>query len=411
MLVKQPSDHLRVGFCPSSGDGYPFERASESKRIQALTVSLDRKTKRDVRWLPLRDLWQRLEGRAKASIVSDPLFYRWARDYVADVSSQTAEPDESLRTRLGGLLIGAAIQRGLAYGSEIEVAGLTASLTTLAGTRWRLVSASPNSPLPSIFILLNGATFSVRTNATLARCTHPTSIFCTPGEPFNFCRGVIAEPRFRAEDQFEFAGEPEALQHFLDGLPSENQASRMSVQSPVSCIVKKRVRCALHSVRHVWPELHAELLRQIKMIVPYEGSYRRSFTNPEWQGIVFFNAVAMEEDCVALIDILVHEAAHLYLNTYLSVATLHCAPRDTLMQSPFREGWRPVDAVFHGVFVFARMLAVRRRLFPNAPLQSESEVEWLEKIHSGIFALRKEAMLSAAGSDLLNCVEDAVARG
>ncbi len=150
-------------------------------------------------------------------------------------------------------------------------------------------------------------------------------------------------------------------------------------------------------LREVWPEMAAESLRYVRLIVPFRSGFKESFSNTIWQGAIFLREDVSDE--ILDFENLVHEASHQRLNIILACTPLHEAPFSVFLPSPFRSGKRPVAGLIHGVFVYLR---VCRALLLAAHATGDARYvaripTHIEKIRQGLAILANANGLTPAG--------------
>jgi HEXXH motif-containing protein len=113
-------------------------------------------------------------------------------------------------------------------------------------------------------------------------------------------------------------------------------------------------RTAVNQLKECWPEAADELLRYVRVIVPFKSPFMLGWATPLFQGAVFVRAAP--GDLLFTFERLVHEAAHLRLFAIQRTAgRLHSDPPEKRLPSPARADPRPVIGVYHAAFVYARL--------------------------------------------------------
>jgi hypothetical protein len=162
-----------------------------------------------------------------------------------------------------------------------------------------------------------------------------------------------------------------------------------------------------------------ELVVQVIGAVPVSPT--RSFGSVSsltlW-GAVVLN-LALHPEPLAIIDGLVHEAAHLLLFGYAIDEPLVANPDSERFQSPLRSDARPMDGVFHATFVCARLHYLYRRLLERRPgLLSDVEIAACEnrlellalKFDDGAQVIADSARLTPTGERVLRSTLDYMCR-
>ena len=122
----------------------------------------------------------------------------------------------------------------------------------------------------------------------------------------------------------------------------------------------------------VWPELAAEIASDVRVVSPFSGNSLNGWADVYLLGLVFVREE--DRDLPFVLERLVHQAAHvtLFLITH---GPLHTHSPSHLMASPIRKDLRPVNGVFHAMFVYARLIALFRRVDEAWASRRASELE------------------------------------
>jgi hypothetical protein len=175
---------------------------------------------------------------------------------------------------------------------------------------------------------------------------------------------------------------------------------------------------ALGIIESIDPKLADEIRGLVVEIVgasPYAGAGARgsgSGSSMMLWGLVIYNAhrYAAARDVV---DMLVHEAAHLLLFAHTIDGPLVTNPIDRFYPSPLRADERPMDGVLHATFVNARRYHVKK-LLRNSPdvdtVQSavlDRELTDLKRLfHDGLGVIRKHGELTSMGRQVVDEMSD-----
>lgn len=141
---------------------------------------------------------------------------------------------------------------------------------------------------------------------------------------------------------------------------------------------------ALALIDDVWPAFGEEVTRLVRLIVPFSSADTVAFSNSVLDGLLFLRADLA--DPVVATERLVHETSHLRLNAVFDLYRVHEHGPEERLHSPYRKVPRPVDGLYHGAFVFARIaqfhLRAHRRL---------GEDRWLHRLVE-VLDMQREAL-------------------
>ncbi|MCP9438858.1 MAG: HEXXH motif-containing putative peptide modification protein [Nitrospira sp.] len=193
----------------------------------------------------------------------------------------------------------------------------------------------------------------------------------------------------------------------------------------------KKIRRAWEMIRAVWPEGHAVLEWLTSRIVPLKAKGVVSFSYRHRPGLSFINC--FDRDNLDLIDDLIHENSHHYLNLLLRKYVMYRGDRNQrIFYSPWRRSLRPLRGILHATFTFTMGAILFERLSSWAS-GHEGEKRWrragltqrdlqrarfrgLEEIESVRYSLqdlryadRRLGWLTGSGRRLVCQMEEAIA--
>lgn len=135
--------------------------------------------------------------------------------------------------------------------------------------------------------------------------------------------------------------------------------------TPVSMAVpddtyRAHVADAFAIVEDVWPEMHRELIANVRQVALVDSNQFLGATDVTALGCLFISR-ANAQNTVQLAEELVHEGSHVALNAAAWLDPI-CRETTSLLNSPLRSDPRPLFGVFHQVFVLTRLTEFYRRL-------------------------------------------------
>ncbi len=125
------------------------------------------------------------------------------------------------------------------------------------------------------------------------------------------------------------------------------------------------VRTALELLAEVDPAMRAEFDALAAEVRLFGGSAADAFTSTRWFGCMHVGLpLALSADALVLhlLDHLTHEASHLGLYARMAVDPLLLNGAEDGFRAPIRPDARPLDGIFHAMFVLARVTRVFARL-------------------------------------------------
>ncbi|MCK6595906.1 MAG: HEXXH motif-containing putative peptide modification protein [Bacteriovoracaceae bacterium] len=156
----------------------------------------------------------------------------------------------------------------------------------------------------------------------------------------------------------------------------------------------KNINKALDRIKKYAPHLFTTFKSFTHTIVPVneEGIVSYSMQSlPGYSSINLFN-----RDQIDLMDDLLHENGHHYLNTYLNFQELINEDDDKIYYSPWRKALRPVRGIYHATFTFYWAL----ELFVNLNKSTSTEFTKEEKIKIKTRLVEEYLMLEYCSQDL-----------
>lgn len=394
---------LGISLIAPMGPTDPVMEHVEKKRRRALGMALARVAERRPLAADLAALVDALSPEAFRDICLNPFFSRWLHAFIAALQAPEARLDKRL-DELGNLLLAPAVREGVAEGRRLRLDATPSGIATLfdrrAGGKVHGLAETPEARCDADAVTLP--------LADGGRLVLPATVLCVPTasappafRPFRRLRGrtIVVESNHPWIDLF-FAGlnEQDRIDREADLRPAELSDDDLSALAR-----------GLDIAAAAWPAMAAETDALVTQIAPFASSWRNAFTNTSWQGLVFLNADL--SDIVKTVDRVTHETSHLRLNLIQTLGPLHEWPRDKALASPFRTGRRPVDGVYHGVFVFARVCLMLERVYAHCgnPAFLEPIDTMRRQILAGLDALRDLGGATPLGAQLMAEVREAEA--
>ena len=122
-----------------------------------------------------------------------------------------------------------------------------------------------------------------------------------------------------------------------------------------------RIRRAWTTIQEAWPEGQEVLALLTTRIIPLKAKGVVSFSYRHRPGLSFINC--FDRDHLDLIDDLIHENSHHYLNLLLRKQILYHGDRNQqIFYSPWRRSLRPLRGILHAAFTFTMGALLFERL-------------------------------------------------
>lgn len=216
-------------------------------------------------------------------------------------------------------------------------------------------------------------------------------------------------------DTYEVPLVDETSKLVVDGHPlyvSYSCKKGLSLASNISGNIKR----ALDIISKANPHLFKTFFNFTHTIIPVDEPGIVSYSMQELPGISCINL--FERDFLDLIDDLLHENGHHYLNTLLNTEELIVENAEIQFYSPWREAPRPIRGIYHATFTFYWALQLfcdlKKYLQEQAPqLFTAQEIIKINKriceeflmlsfCQADLFKARDLELVSVAGYDLIS---------
>lgn len=185
---------------------------------------------------------------------------------------------------------------------------------------------------------------------------------------------------------------------------------------------KKSIVKALANIKKAAPHLHTTFKSFTHTIVPVN---EKGIVSYSMQSLPGFSSINMfDRDQLDLMDDLLHENGHHYLNTFLNHQDLINEDDDKIYYSPWRKALRPIRGIYHATFTFYWALELYYNLDVAAEKKSiafskEERVKikqrfleeffMLEYCRSDIAHAYKNKRINKEGYQLISMIYDRIA--
>ncbi|ATH09377.1 hypothetical protein BIY24_15945 [Halobacteriovorax marinus] len=132
--------------------------------------------------------------------------------------------------------------------------------------------------------------------------------------------------------------------------------------------IKESILKALTIINQNSNDLYNTFKAFTHTIIPIDEPAVVSYSQQQLPGFSCINV--FERDFVDLLDDLLHENGHHYLNTILNSKELIIEDDEKIYFSPWRKALRPIRGIYHGAFTFYWALELFSKLFENEVLNN-----------------------------------------
>jgi HEXXH motif-containing protein len=172
---------------------------------------------------------------------------------------------------------------------------------------------------------------------------------------------------------------------------------------------RKSVRAILKWLRLLDPASYGEIQNLISEIALIRTEKLNAGSSFPIFGCMYLNVMRSNDDSLSYLEHLIHETAHHFLFGIWTLDPVIVADGPTLHRSPLRREPRPLSAIFHQMFVLARVIRVwsifqRNNVFPSlifrpySNYQNDTEgTNFKEKFEIAQTIIRTHARLTAIG--------------
>ncbi len=194
---------------------------------------------------------------------------------------------------------------------------------------------------------------------------------------------------------------------FYMGAPSEELAIEF----------KQRIQSSYRLMKKIMPELAQEFKVLVSDIVIVVGDDQAEYqfdggSSYFLWGALFLNANSHQNE-IMMLEVLVHESAHMLLYACASDEPLVNNPDDELYPSPLRHDPRPMDGIYHATFVSARMHWAMQQLIASGYLnESDKKIalkardEDTNNFWAGYKVVCEHAKLTKTGQEIMDAAAE-----
>jgi hypothetical protein len=176
--------------------------------------------------------------------------------------------------------------------------------------------------------------------------------------------------------------------------------------------IKSDISKALDIIKNVSNELYNTFINYTHTIVPINEKGIVSYSQQQLPGYSCINV--FDRDFVDLLDDLLHENGHHYLNSFLNHEELIIEDDDKIYYSPWRRALRPIRGIYHATFTFNWALVLFAKLNENkenfdftAEEKNKITRRFIEEYHMLNYCIKdlehafKNDKVTKAGNDLI----------
>lgn len=169
---------------------------------------------------------------------------------------------------------------------------------------------------------------------------------------------------------------------------------------------KSKIELALSIIKEANPALYTTFINFTKVIVPIN---EKGIVSYSMQSLPGFSSINMfERDFLDLLDDLLHENGHHYMNHFLNVEELLIEDDEKIYYSPWRRALRPVRGIYHAYFTFYWAFILYKSLYLATKENMIKSYEFSEQQMNKIMlrTLEEYFMIDYCWDDLEKAFED-----
>lgn len=168
-----------------------------------------------------------------------------------------------------------------------------------------------------------------------------------------------------------------------------------------------RISTALRIIQEVWPEAFAEMDLAVHRLIVYQGHAVIGFTDFRYHGSIFFKLewLLKRPSELEVAEDLIHEAAHVRLNTTIGLHPLFENDFSEIYRTPLRRDLRSMFGLFHQMYVLLRVFEFYRRGGKDAQNRRDHLRVSAAQFASAFRTVRENAQLTSAGAALVSSIE------
>jgi hypothetical protein len=171
--------------------------------------------------------------------------------------------------------------------------------------------------------------------------------------------------------------------------------------------VTGRLKAALAMIRKFWPAAYKEMPLVVKKLIVYRGHAVIGFTDFRYHGSVFFKYewLMKRKHLEEVAEDLIHEAAHVRLNSIMGATALFRNDDREIYPSPLRRDLRSMYGVFHQMFVLRRVVEWYHRLDRRSAIENRANIgENSDGFEQAYQVVKNHADLTPAGRAMMRAI-------
>jgi len=137
-------------------------------------------------------------------------------------------------------------------------------------------------------------------------------------------------------------------------------------------------------------------------------------TSPKFFGAIYISMPERDlkqHQVLVLVDHLVHETSHLFLNTILTHDPLMLNDENARYSSPIRKDPRPMLGIYHAVFVLSRVIRILKRisefdLYHDADFLNKCIKRFIRHYEEGFETVKQHGILTDLGNDIFKSTRE-----
>lgn len=137
-------------------------------------------------------------------------------------------------------------------------------------------------------------------------------------------------------------------------------------------------------------------------------------TSPKFFGAIYISMPEndlMQHQVLVLVDHLVHETSHLFLNAILIHDPLMLNDENARYSSPIRKDPRPMLGIYHAIFVLSRVIRILKKisefdLYHDFDFLNKCIKRFIRHYETGFETVKQHGILTDLGNDIFNSTRE-----
>lgn len=256
-------------------------------------------------------------------------------------------------------------------------------------------------------------------NSILLEATINKNIHLISPDVFAFCHDQLQTSiKYYNYSEIEVGTISQQFEKYmLFDLPPGSYIEKPELQHSLN--LQKVLKEALKLISRVDDDLYKEMLEFVSEFMIIQSNAITAGSSFDLFGLIYINMVNSNCSKIRMADIIIHEAAHLYLYCMSAEDPLVLNEYSEEFFSPIKGKNRPMIGIYHAAFVLARVLSflfkarkVENLLSKTELIEAEQLIQRYTKIVvESLHTVRSKAQLSEKGNEIISYVDNIITNG